>query len=215
MNVRVYFNNTLLVRSLLYICDADKFSDRPIIEDEKLLYVNGSSAVLSFREVAGGDDFPVRVVAGNIEPKSLDKVGSSTLSLSNGLLYVGDVEKESYMVLNFDKNELGLSIWSDNVNDPTLVYLKLDSNPRGLNEKLTLFETDEDLISSINQLGKDRGCHICGSKNKDKYIPHLLPPLEVEVWSERDWYPICEQDYQKYQAEIDEHLKQLIGLPTD
>ncbi len=207
----VYFNATILVRSLLQISsDEDNFT-RPIIEDNEILCNNPKGAVVSLLSYYYQFDWPMRVIAGNMLPKNTVKLVDFTITTKNGEIYLGDVEEESFMRLKIGNAglETKITVLLNNDDNP-LLYVYIDTDTLVLIEKKSLFEADEQVNSQILQAGKQDGCHICGRKDKDIYIPHMLPPLELDAITEKRYYPICSEDYESYKKEIHSMLLSFI-----
>ncbi len=200
----VYFNATLLVRSLLQINSVESDFTRPIIEDNEILSNNPKGAVVSLLSYYYQFDWPMRVIAGNMLPKNTVKLVDFTITTKNGEIYLGDVEEESFMRLKIGNAGLGtkITLLLNDVDNPSLIYVYIDTDTLTLIEKKSLYEVNEEVNSQIFQLGQQDGCHICGRKDKDTYIPHMLPPLELDAITEKRYYPICPEDYESYKEEI-------------
>lgn len=210
-NSFITFNAINPYSHLLLITASTDGKDLPVFGVEAEAYVANKNAVLfSTADIVEDFDAPLRVVIGNIRPSKMKRLLSVQLDSKSGQLYIGDVRKETYSLLSLPKGSISLSVYADAENEAKYFYIYTEVHQMHLEKRLTLYEPSEDVAIKIAEIGKKNGCHICGSKSEVSYIPHLLPPLEVDIDGEKKWYPICRTDYTKYQAEIHTMLRSLV-----
>lgn len=207
----ITFNAVVPYSHLLLISASSVGEDLPSIHEKIDTYKANSSALyFSTADIVADFDASLRVIIGNIDPSKMHKLLTVPLDVTEGRVYIGDVYKETYSLLRLPKGSINLSIYADAESHATIFYVYIDVHQIRLIKRRTLHEPSEDVGTKIIEIGKKDGCHICGSKTEASYIPHLLPPLEIDTDSEKQWYPICRRDYREYEQEIHDLLVSVI-----
>jgi hypothetical protein len=207
----IFFNPVFLHNTLLLVSGTNAGQELPNIDNTSTSIVSNEKAIIfSSGDYVEDFNLPLKVLAGNVSPKKLHRLYDGRIVSDNKTIYIGDNRKESFMTLDFESDSVELSLWIDSENAATLLYVFIDSSDLQLVKRQNYLQEDQNIKEEINKLGKQNGCHICGSKDESEYIPHLLPPLELEINSEKSWFPICKSDSERYEAEIDTALREMI-----
>lgn len=209
MKDQLFFTTIYLHQTLLLVSGTNDGAKFPEMDDFHEFVSNKKAALFSSGKLAHDLDLPIRVLVGNMKPHKTQKIHEFELTLDDQRVYIGDIKKEAFLVVGTGIDKFKVSFYIDSKEDMTLLYLYIPT-PLKLIEQGSTFEQSREVQQKIQAIGKESGCHICGNKKAEKYIPHLLPPIEIDPKSERSWYPICEPDYAKYRHEIEEILKGLI-----
>jgi len=211
MSHKLFFTTAVLHHTLLLISGTDDSNSFPAIKEPlERLVKNDKAVFFSSATLVADPELPIRLLVGDKPPVKTTQLHKFTLNTENRKLYLGDVRRKSFLIVDVGKTSTEIGLCIDSEQDLTLVYVYIDSPRLSLVDKASNLYDVDSVRSKINKLGRVNGCHICSTKESSEYIPHLLPPPELEPLAERSWYPVCPDDYRKYEAEMQTLMQDLI-----
>lgn len=210
MKYKLFYSSVYLYNTLLFISSTDDDKKLPRFDGSGQDFVhNENAAFLSTGNMAEDLTLPVRVLVGNKPPEKTKKLHEFEIETKNKKIYIGDVRKESYMIVGLSTKKNHIVVNVDSKDNVTLIYIYIPGAEIELVTLVSGLYDDSNVQEEINELGKKDGCHVCGDRKAAKYIPHLMPPIELDTTSERSWYPVCETDYRAHQNALAQKMLSL------